>query len=213
VNLKKLTKQMQREAKANPGKAVFLGLLAVVALWFWLPLVWGWIGKEDPTTAEAAVETFDTNTAATLNQESTTPGETEASHYPWHEIAKWMDNDPLTSAANMIKLRRDPFRPHSSQSSQEAIDDEPEELLPDVTPESLGIVLSGTIIGPDRRVALINGKPYDEAKPVRFLKDGQKIEFTIEQIHPRRIVLQRNEEQFELRTQPSALSERIQRID
>ncbi len=40
MNLEKLTKQLRRDVAANPKKAALLGLMVVVALYFWGPLVW-----------------------------------------------------------------------------------------------------------------------------------------------------------------------------
>ena len=42
VKLDKLTKQLRRDIAANPKKAAALGLMVLVALYFWGPLVWSW---------------------------------------------------------------------------------------------------------------------------------------------------------------------------
>ena len=59
--------------------------------------------------------------------------------------------------------------------------------------------LSSTVIGPQRRVALINGRPYAQGKTVRAAKDGQQIEFTLAEVHPRSILLERDGQRFELK--------------
>ena len=57
MNLNKLARQLRREAMANPKKAAVLGLLLLVALYFWGPLVWGRVAgdgaSEKPPAAEA----------------------------------------------------------------------------------------------------------------------------------------------------------------
>ena len=72
------------------------------------------------------------------------------------------------------------------------------------------MVLSGTIIGPSRRVAQINGRPYHQGDVVRLLHDGSPIEFMLAAVHPQRIVLQRDDEQFELAIPVPAASGRIE---
>ncbi|MBW8884592.1 MAG: hypothetical protein JF612_07410, partial [Planctomycetia bacterium] len=42
VNLEKLAKQLRRDTAANPKKAAALGLMILVALYFWGPLAWKW---------------------------------------------------------------------------------------------------------------------------------------------------------------------------
>src|SRR6266576_3193818 len=43
VNLEKLAKQLRRDLAANPKKAAALGLMVLVALYFWGPLAWKWV--------------------------------------------------------------------------------------------------------------------------------------------------------------------------
>ena len=42
VKLHKLAKQARRDLLANPKKAAILGLMLLVALYFWGPLLWKW---------------------------------------------------------------------------------------------------------------------------------------------------------------------------
>jgi len=123
-----------------------------------------------------------------------------------------MDDDRLTLAVGLTNRGRDPFMA-SRPERDEAISSLQEEMSADVTPESMGLILSGTIVGSNRRVALINGKPYRQDQPVTLVKDGKEIEFVIEEIDSRRVVLRRNDERFELSTQSKTLSGRIQPAD
>jgi len=121
-----------------------------------------------------------------------------------------MDNDPRTTATNPVLGRRDPFRiPQNEAAKAEAESGLAKRALEE-TPEGLGMVLSGTIVGSHRRVAQINGKSYREGETVRLAKEGQQIEFTLAAVHPRRIVLQRKGRQFELTLPLPAPSGRIE---
>ncbi|MHC4180828.1 MAG: hypothetical protein ACYSWU_25290, partial [Planctomycetota bacterium] len=115
-----------------------------------------------------------------------------------------------TSAVNPLLGRRDPFLISSTGSAAAELKDEPGETLLEATPENLGMVLSGIIVGPRRRVAQINGRSYRQGKTVRLVRDGQQIEFTLAAVYPRRIVLKRNGEQFELTIPAPVRSGRIE---
>jgi len=213
VNFSKLKRQIHREATANPKKAAFLGLMLVVALWFWSPLVWGLIAKKDSSTglSAAAPPAGQPNIApivATVGGNTATDA-TGIASYSWSQLVRWMDDDRLTLAAKTTDRERDPFLAVVPEKD-EVVSDPEEETPADVTPESLGLALSGTIVGSHRRVALINGRPYDKDDAVTLVKDGKEIEFVIEEIDTRRVVLRRNDKLFELRTQRGALSGRIQ---
>jgi len=198
----------------HPKKAVVLGTLCLVALWFWVPLVWGWMKKDDAATkaavgGQAAVSA--PGRSAAIPADSGAKGKkAEGPKYPWHQLVRWMDNDPRTTATNPVLGRRDPFLiPQNEAAKAEAESGLGKKALEE-TPEGLGMVLSGTIVGSHRRVAQINGKSYRQGETVRLAKDGQQVEFTLATVHPRRIVLQRKGRQFELTLPVPAPSGRIE---
>ncbi|MEE8452858.1 MAG: hypothetical protein V3R99_13115 [Thermoguttaceae bacterium] len=216
MNFSKLTRQLRREATTNPKKAAFLGFMFVVALWFWSPLVWGWIGEKDssagPDVASPQAGQPDGTPVVAISEGNAAPDAAEVPQHSWRQLAQWMDDDRLTLAVAMTDRGRDPFLA-SKPRKDETISELQEEESEDITPESLGLVLSGTIVGSQRRVALINGKPYRQDQSVTLVKDGKEIEFVIEGIRSRRVVLRRNDKEFELRTQSGTLSGRIQRTN
>ncbi len=108
-----LIRRLKREATRNPKKFGALGLLLVVALWFWVPLVWGWFHKDEPApsaagspTAVAAVPGISTPNPFIGNKAGKPAGTT----YSWDQVAEWMEKDPLTKAAATLPARRNPFR-------------------------------------------------------------------------------------------------------
>jgi hypothetical protein len=202
VRLKRIAKQLKREATAHPTKAALLGLLAVVALWFWAPLVWGWIAEDDQTIGAVVTEPAAESPAAPSPPTSagarTTSKQSDAPQHPWQQLVQWMDSDPRTSAAQAVPEIRDPFVGCKTEVAERLPEEETEKVQVEVTPQSLGMTLSSTIVGPRRRVALINGKTYRQGQTVTATRDGQEYVFTLTEVHPRRIVLRYQAKQFEL---------------
>jgi len=207
VSLNRVAKRLRREAVANPKKAALLGLLAVVALYFWAPLMCGWFNSED-SPKEAKSAKADAK-GKSIPDAASEPGskQKEKAHktpeYSWQQLAEWMDNDPRTSAARSRKGQRDPFRMTKAQLAQVKPNQEQENQVkneeePELTPQDLGMVLSSTIVGPRRQVALINGKTYRPGDTIEMEKGKQKVSFTLMEILPRRVVLSRENKPFTL---------------
>ena len=53
MKLDKLAKRLGRDLAANPKKAAALGVMALVALYFRAPLVWGWFSQGERKGAGA----------------------------------------------------------------------------------------------------------------------------------------------------------------
>lgn len=217
VSSNKLVKQLRREISAHPKKAAALGLLALVALWFWAPLVWGWIGSQDTETAtevEPVADGLPAQPPGPISNLQPTPKKeekTESPRHPWQKLVKWMEDDWRTSAANVVSSRRDPFRtPKPEVAESQPKDETPEPDQQEVTPESLGLVLSGTAVGPRRRVAQIGGKTFRIGTTISVTKDGQQYQFTLVEVHSDRVVLERNAKRFELKIPTTGSSDRIE---
>jgi len=197
VNLSKLVKQLRREATGNPKKSAALGLLLLVALWFWAPLVKGLFVKDNPAAeakpakpAKPAADLSPTSVANLTSQPGTEPKKPEKPRYPWHQLVQWMEEDPRTSAVDPFFRQRDPF----SKAKTRLVIEKPEELS-----KSLGMELTSTIVGTHHRVARINGKTYQEGSLVQIAKDNREIEFRLEKVERRQVVLSRDGKHFELK--------------
>jgi hypothetical protein len=207
VSANRWIKQLRREAVRNPAKAGVLGLLVVLALWFWAPLVWGWIGSREgssqPSPTGSPLATRDASSPAPASTPTAAPAAT------WQQLVEWRKRDPRTTAADMLKTRRDPFHAIPSAVVQEEVKAAPVVQVV-LTPEQLGLKLSSTVVGSDRRVALINGRIYREGQVIKCGKEAQEILFRLAEIHSRHVVLEREGHRFELAIPEKKLSDRIQ---
>jgi hypothetical protein len=200
----KLGKKLRREAVANPKKAVFLGLGTVVALYFWIPLVWGWIGKSDPAMATVAVQN-DAASATVALSPVTQPAETAAketvpNRTAWPQIVEAMRKDPRTMTAPALTNTRDPFETTLVEVAQTNSVEPSKPEPPKITPTAAGLALTSTIIGPQRSIAQINGKTYSVGQTIEVAldKEASNAVFKLIEVQPRRAVLEASGQRFEL---------------
>ncbi len=204
-----LTQQLQRELKNHPIKAGALALLAVVALWFWAPLVVGLFGDDSmsetstPATSPAAV----TTTATTANPAAVAPNDNApAGQLKWTELVELMAADPLKQPLAKVSYSRDPFaamtelqvdgaagtqsttdsgnlpnRPLANNEGAPVQVDAQGEPIPPAGP-----LLMGTAIGLSRRSAVIDGRAIQEGEFV-LARDGKR--YFVERILARKVVL------------------------
>lgn len=217
MKLEKLEKALRAELKRSPLKSAILGGMCLVAIYFWVPLIWKWLpggeSVEEPLpAAPTASATRDTATPETV---ASVP-EVQAN---WKELNAWMRDDPQTASAQYPPQLRDPFVLHGWQPNAPA-EDEGEQSLAvvaaeppaDVTPQQLGLTLGSTIVGPRLKVAMINGKSYREhaeivVQPETEESDSQRVSpvvFKVAEVQPYRVVLERNEKQYALTIEKAA---------
>ncbi len=203
-------KRLRRETAANPTKAAILGGLLLVAMYFWAPLVWSWIGPspeeaKSPTVAAEDVPTplagFPSALASAKHQD-TTQGKKQkkASEYPWSRVTQWIEQDAAMRPVVEPSTARDPFVAVVAKlvEAPQSEVPKPAEAAVEVTPDSLGLVLSSTLVGPRRRTALINGRSYQQGRVVALEQGGRQLEFKLAEVHPRRAVLTRDNKRYEL---------------
>lgn len=212
MTFEQLAKRLRREVVANPKKGAFLGLMTVVALWFWAPLVAGWFANKDSGTTIKAAETDAATMAGFINQlkPSTPVAPASSPESPWHVLAEWMDRDSLKQAAQPDPRARDPFQiivrevPKLRQPAKQ------EQLRKTVTPEALGLTLTGTVVGPGRRVAMINGKSYRQGDDVKLGAKNESTTFKLSQVESDRVVLEQTGRRFEIKLRTPVLSSQIE---
>ena len=208
MNLVKLGKKLRREAAASPKKAILLGLAAVVAIYFWMPLVWGWIGKSDSNVATTAAPAGATPmvaatgpAAAPIAPPAAKPSEPDRPC--WQQIIRWMHDDPRTMTAPTLTKTRDPFESPKIEVAETKSVEPPKPKPVAITPAAAGLVLTSTIIGPQRRVAQISGKIYAVGQTIEVRKEKKDKDaggpaFKLIEVQPRRAVLEADGQRFEL---------------
>lgn len=207
VNLAKIGRQLRREATANPKKAVFLGLAVLAAAYFWTPLVLGWIGKNDKDGSAVATPSGTAPVAVAAGPQVTPDikaarRDAETDRLPWSTIVQQMHDDPRMKTADSLTIARDPFEPpRTVVAESNAVEEEASEpKLPSVSPSAAGLVLTSTIIGPQRRVARISGKSYVQGQVIEVVRDGERlgVAFKLIEVQARRAVVEADGHRFEL---------------
>ena len=193
MNASKLKKQLVRDLKASPQKAAVLGLLLLAALYFWSPLVVRWLRPEAKTDVAVAEEQAVLEQPAPAVAPSTAPKPPE---HTWQQLVTWMDQDPRMLPAQDAAFLDTAFaaKPVKVEISDE---DEPAEVaaVVEASPQSAGLVLSGTLIGSKRRTAMINGRSYTVGSQIEV---APGVRFAVAEISPKRVVLSRGPQRFEL---------------
>jgi hypothetical protein len=200
VTIEQLQQRLRREATKNPKQAAVLGLLLVVALWFWAPLVWSWLPKdqqasapqsEQPTTV--ASQPKDDKPAEAEPAEAATVGPT------WETLAAWMKQDPLMAPATRLVGDRNPFANAEPVEVVEIVEPPRREERKEWTPDAMGLVLTSTIVGPRKRAALISGRAYTQGEKIVRQVEDARVVFELVEVYPRRIVLARDHARYELK--------------
>jgi len=183
MNWQKLQKQIVREATANPKKAACLGLLCVVCLYFWAPLVWGWIegrsggGDKNMRDNRAPIAAnAPTSTTAVTGQ----PVEQATEGLNWQTVDALLEADERMDSAKLPSSARNPFR----LEAPVPVNERPV-IVSQPSPAELGLELSSTFLGSRRQVALINGRAYRVGQSFRV--GGQR--FRLDEIAAEHVVL------------------------
>ncbi len=238
VKLVRLGKKLCVSIATDPRKATALGIVVGVLFYFWNPLTW-WQTTCDRAAvmpkAPAAVPSVPVLPVAM--QQQPTAVKTTSYRPSWQQVAEWMRNDPRMMPALPLQQKRDPFEVLDVELANGRLDDRPLEvqqsfpsekniLLPPVkhaterhdvfrpsaASTATGLTLTGIVIGPERRVAQINGRAYAVGQTIRVVQGEGTTphHFQLIEIAPRRVVLAANGERFELTIPDFGKSERIE---
>jgi hypothetical protein len=210
VKLDKLTKQLRRDLAANPKKAAALGLMGLVALYFWLPLVWRWISPEGGTKP-------DQSSALILKDDPEEPAaqaKRRGVKFHWDKVRQLIVQDARMVAATYDVKWTDPFAGQAPKATQSphatGRPAEPAALNSELEPQQAGLVLSSVMIGAARRTATINGDTYREGSLIKIASKESTlsaIEFHLTRITSQGVELERNGKRFVLLFARPALAE------
>jgi hypothetical protein len=168
VNLDKLAKQLRRDLAANPKKAAILGLMVLVALYFWGPLVWTWM-KASGSKRSSKLTTASLILTDDPAEPTTSSRQRGGAKFRWERVRQLTRNDPHMVSAKFDAAWVDPFsRPAVAETSATAGGTPKDDAataaagIAGAEPSDIGIVLGGVMIGPRNRVATINGEACHE---------------------------------------------------
>jgi hypothetical protein len=188
-----IVRRIKREARNNPAKAALLAGLLGLALYSWAPLVAGWLGAGEESPATASRSEKEQDEAAEFGSTPAAAQHVAVSDErpPWHELKEWKQDSPWTSPAELAGMR-DPFRtvsgPEEPVDESEGVEEDPL-TTPEQMVAGVDVQLTGTIVGPRRRVALLDGQAYREGDVLVVEHFGTTWELEIRRIEPNRVKL------------------------
>jgi hypothetical protein len=213
VSNRTLLKQFVLDLKTSWPKTALLSGLLCVGLYFWLPPLYRAIVGHSSTTTPLAnagavpvtLPAIETATQSPASPQTSSIGANDhRSGHTWQIVDDLLRNDPLMQSAEVAEVAGDAFRIDYDQFAPPLLfADEPNEndkQQPTESGKSDGdnpldeLVLKSTIVGASRRAALINQKLYREGTDI--LVNGRT--YRLETVFPRKVLLRRGEEQFEL---------------
>jgi hypothetical protein len=232
MNAQRIMRQLRREIKANPKRAALLGGLVAVGIYFWAPLLAGWVMPKDSGKATAKASAKKSKPATPDAPSLTAPESTKPKdNTAWTELWAAIREDNRTKPSATLAISTNPFRPFPEPEESDSADAEDgndgnttpgkkgetakRSAAPvEITPKTLGMKLTGTAIGARRRAAVIDGKTVPEGALVfggvseATSKDGQastdaKATFRLVRVERDSIVLERNSKEYTLAIEKS----------
>lgn len=171
MKIEKLAKQLRRDLVANPKRSALLGLMVLVALYFWAPLVTGWL---IPAKPRKTVIAKDGPTVVDDSPSAKQPKTASKKQLRWEQLAVQMAGDPRMKPLAAV-VDRDPFRwieaPQPEVSPADALltENASKSIAPVIKPTAvnLGLKLESIIVSSRGHTAMING---------RVLREGDSLE-------------------------------------
>lgn len=197
MSLDKLAKQLRRDLAANPKKAAALGLMVLVALYFWGPLLAGWFSSSSKRSTKmdtAALILTDDPLEPTQQARART-----SAKFRWERVRQLLQQDPAMVSATFNPTWVDPFTKSAAMIALEQPVEAPsvsaDPPLGGAGAESaaLSLVLNGVFVGAKTRVATINGEAYREGESLTVSgkqETPSSLSVRVVQIHRQGVVLE-----------------------
>jgi hypothetical protein len=199
--------KIKREIKAKPLKAAGLGVLLLVAAYFWAPLLRGMIAPREAAPATPASNPGPVAAAATgpgvpaapaPAAQAAAPTSIDSVIYDWRKYANLIDEDAAMRAGAALPGSRDPFVSPQPPAPEKPAE-EPKVAAGPITPAEAGLLLTTTLLGARKKIAEISGKSYTIGDRVKVLTDEFNASFRVVEIYPRRVILESHGKRYELR--------------
>lgn len=219
MSLEKLSKQLKRELKANPQKAGMLGVLVLVAGWFWGPLVFKSEEKKKPAiAASTTAPTTAGSTTAGTTAIAAAPTSASQDRMEWRTLSSRLQAEPAMRSVPGKTAKEEARNPFDAPVITEVepeeddlyalleaanevglFDEEKPVISKEMTSAALNaypLRLSSTLVGPRARTAIINGKAYRQGKSIGKINE---VELVLEYVDPRSATIAWNGAKRELR--------------
>lgn len=180
MNLSPIFKQLVRDMKASAGKTAVLALLLLVGLFFWVPPLLK--AFSSGATAAMPATSVDTKAAASGSTATVSTASPNSSESPKKSrdnktLLKLLHEQPLLQPASAEEMPQKPFGfnedllPLPVLIADDALADPPAPA-PKSAPKPIekldGLVLKSTLVGPSRRVAIINNQLFREGQSISW---------------------------------------------
>jgi hypothetical protein len=216
----------------SPKKAAIFGILILVALWFWAPLLtkWGSQGRESKaevtsgTVAPQAVAGT-SGALAQVGSQGTSQATEKRKSLSWTELLSAIESDGRMRPATLDHGFVSPFMQDAPTPDDAKTDVAKETTKPaDLHSAELGLVLTSTLVGPGSRLATIKGETYRQGDFVMVGDAGDEVEassqrstanvteFRVEKVQPNYVILTHQAKSCRLDLQRGALAGRARKI-
>jgi hypothetical protein len=197
VKLDKLARQLRREAAANPWKTAGLGLMLLVALYFWAPLLWPRRGE--PAAAPLPAQSAGLPLAGQQGMPMGVGEGQSAAGFHWERARQLIRGDSRMVSAVLEAAWVDPFArltvPPIEDAAALVATQAP--AAAGQTPQGPALSLTSVAISPRQRLATINGDVYREND---MIADDAAVGggFRVMRIDPQAVVLEQEGRTFQL---------------
>lgn len=176
MNLSSVIQQLVRDMKASAAKTAVLALLLLVGLFFWVPPLLKAFSSGTPASLPVT-DAKTVSSGSTVSPDTVLPQSNESSKktHDSKTLLKLIQEEPLFQPARADEMPQQPFGLNDDLLPLPVLiaDDSLAEPLPSIEkpipkpPEKLdGLVLKSTLVGPTRRVAIINSQMFREGQTV-----------------------------------------------
>ncbi|QDU12212.1 hypothetical protein [Gimesia aquarii] len=212
--MKSFSQQLLHDLKVSWQKTLVLCLLFLVGLYFWIPPLYRAVrGTSGAAIVPEKVKSVavpprpPVKTEMSFAQDETV----EEVRHSWEKFDSLMQSDPLVQSLQMGAVQKNPFAVNRDQFSPpilfaeepvNAKSDAKQQVKKEVLVLPKDLVLKTTIIGKNRRAAIINNKMLYEGKTF----EHKNVTYVLERVAARNVTLRQGEQKFELKIQndPSA---------
>ncbi len=206
-----LSERLKTEFARNKKKSAILGIMCLVAMYYWIPLFGKWFGGDEAHADDAEIDPSEPPafvvTESNISKQPEQSASVWQSGLTWSKLAALRGKDPLMMPAILPSDARNPFELFLPPKNANTVDVERQpgqnpptaqqnaanRPLPE-TLEKYNLKLTNVFLGRRFRAATINGQTYHEDDTISL--DG--FDFTLTQLHAGHVVLSLGRKTYEL---------------